>query len=186
MPARTRGAADGVAAASAGVRGRRRRSRPAPRWARRSAGQARHARVHHHDARREPREEQEAAAYAEPAMREDDEPHSENSNPELHRECSLIRVHDRLEVFLVAVRARFVDVAADGEQLVCILRLSGSDRAFALSTSSRDRFIHSSPSFARGTIISRLPDSASATAWLRAAVHSSLIWDGSRAVPRDR
>src|SRR6188474_3654508 len=43
----------------------------------------------------------------------------------------------------------------------------------AWSISSRERFIHSSPSFARGTIISRLPDSANATAWLRAAVHSS-------------
>src|SRR5437899_6117669 len=44
-----------------------------------------------------------------------------------------------------------------------------------VSTSSWARAIHSPESFARGAIIRRLPDSASATALLRIAVHSASV-----------
>src|SRR6185436_14581693 len=46
-----------------------------------------------------------------------------------------------------------------------------------------DSVIHSPPSRARGTIISRLPDSASVTAALRTAVHSSLVLGRISCVP---
>src|SRR5215471_5503708 len=52
-----------------------------------------------------------------------------------------------------------------------------------VSTSSRERAIHSPPSLARGTIIKRFPDSASATAWLRTASHSWLVRGRNSSVP---
>ena len=60
----------------------------------------------------------------------------------------------------VAVGADLVDLAADVEDGLRVVRLGGADRLLPTSTIARDSCIHSPPSFGRLPSIIRLPDSA--------------------------